>query len=218
MKERPIIFSPSMVRAILDGRKTQTRRIAKIDGYSDNICDGGILSLGYGFSSAYKLRSNGKMTLVDCKYGDIGDRLWVRETWRPEWIFDEDDSVKYRGVRYSDYYNGSIITPDCDINQWKRFHERHCYCSAVCMPRWASRIILEIIDIRVDRLQNITEDDAKSEGVRCEPDEGVDKHGEYYARCSYILGFALFWNRINEKKGYPWQSNPWVWIVEFKVL
>lgn len=159
MKERPILFNGAMVRAILEGRKTQTRRI--------------MVSLPAWHKWAYK----------------PGDRLWVRETWHcdnPEAAQD----IMSRGEGL--YYRATEEHPEI-ISKWK---------PSIFMPRWASRITLEITNVRVDRLRNMTQIDAVKEGM---PDaEGKE-----------VALFEGLWDSINGKK-YPWSSNPWVWVVSFR--
>ena len=165
MKERPIIFSTPMVKAILDGRKTQTRRVIK---------DQPPLSM----------RDMFKPKNLKCPYGQVGDRLWVRETFKP--------------------YNcmgGFAYKADGDLSTgfpWK---------PSIHMPRGASRITLEITESRAERLQDISEEDAKAEGVKCCPNAVSD----------YKHHFMILWDSINGKK-YPWDSNPWVWVISFKVV
>jgi len=197
MKERPIIFSADMVRAILEGRKTQTRRVVK--GLGSKLGDEYMTEL-----------SNGERveTVTLCPYGQPGDRLWVKETWMPDAPRDGtwDDTVFY-GCK------GSPLSwiPD-------RFREpAHClfraswaespltgWRSSRFMPRWASRITLEIVNVRVERVQDISEDDAQAEGV------------DWSRWTSAIVPFVNLWNTINAKRGYDWDSNPWVWVIEFK--
>lgn len=200
MKERPILFSGEMVRAILEGRKTQTRRVIKPQpkGKTDREW----------------------IDYLMPKPFEIGMRLWLRETWRP-WN-DPDlylDCVQYRA-------DMGIIKPKIsDENIGNKFHEE-CeetisdqvdgisspWHPSIHMPKWASRITLEITNVRVERIQNISEDDAWKEGF---PDpEGTNR--EYQDRASYW--FKNLWDSINSKKGFGWDKNPWVWAIEFKRL
>ena len=126
-RERPIIFSAPMIRAILDGRKTQTRRIAK-------LTDAG--------------------HFLACRYGISGDRLWVRETWRPAAEF-LSEGVGAKDIRYA----ASVREADYGLWKWR---------SPIFMPRRASRITLEITGVRIERLHAITSEDAESEGVQCD--------------------------------------------------
>lgn len=193
MRERPIIFSAPMVQAILAGRKTVTRRVATYWRGEGN--------------RARKLPCDLRPAAAACHYGAPGGRLWVRETWA---AFKADDRpndlcVAYRASCGSagafDYAmaDGSIL--GAKIERWT---------PSIHMPRWASRITLEIISVRVERLQEITEEDARAEGVaammvECRPDAHEPHRGL----------FAILWDQINGKRA-PWVSNPWVWRVEFR--
>lgn len=175
MKERPILFSGPMVRAILEGRKTMTRRI---------ITDESIISL----------REDGTPGKVQprCRYGKPGDRLWVRETFA---LTQHNLPVYKADSRDKDGKLWPSVKSDPNGVLWR---------PSIYMPRWASRIDLEITGIRVERLQDITEDDAKMEGVEpYDPDNGL-----------YVAGFYELWESINGTGS--WDKNPWVWVVEFR--
>ena len=180
MKERPILFSAPMVRALLAGTKTQTRRAVKPQPvYSDVAAT---------FASWAFHRKGGGMWLwpnaredvhAMCPYGQSGDRLWVRETFHAE----SKSTVHYRA-------DGFEYGP---AGGWK---------PSIFMPRWASRITLEVVGVRVERLQEISAADAWAEGVPHSPD--VDPLHEYRA----------IWTAINGAGN--WDANPWVWCVTFK--
>jgi len=206
MKERPILFSGLMVRAILDGRKTQTRRIIKPQpsmvhfgdhealGWEGNICADGWLGVGV---SRVKEWAN----YLKCPYGKPGDRLWVRETWAPMSTFDPSPET---GAVYKadNYPSQSVIA--C---KWK---------PSIHMPRWASRITLEITGVRVERLHDISEADAMAEGVEridLSPRKinGMQVHP---LKSSYFAAFMELWRSINGPES--WAANPWVWVVEFR--
>lgn len=174
MKERPILFSGEMVNAILDGRKTQTRRVVKKQphGAGEWVLQG-INWLFPNVCPYIKLKN---------PYGVIGDRLWVKETWK----------CVLGNVIYKATPNNRIKTDK--------------YKPSIYMPRWASRINLEITNIRVERLQDITETEAIAEGV-----SGGGSHPDFW-----VGAFADLWDSINAKRGYGWDANPWVWVVEFK--
>ena len=189
MKERPILFSGPMVREILAGRKTQTRRVLTVPWKGRARCqpydpyftdtDGRLFwEDEYGDWNDYEKTKR-------CPYGIPGDRLWVKETW-----LLVDDMNGNRQIHYQ-ADNEDIPGP------WK---------PSIFMPRWASRITLEITNVRVERLQGITEEDAIQEGCGA-------KHN--FGDGSAKTGFAMLWDSINGKK-YPWESNPWVWCIEFK--
>ena len=170
-----------MVKAILDGRKTMTRRVVKPQPIAGGVDEMPLVQI-----------SGGKLAAVQkgkCPYGQVGDRLWVRETWYcDDYTTAQDIMSRGEGL----YYRAAEKHPEI-FYKWK---------PSVFMPRWASRITLEIIDVRVERLQDITEEDAIKEGVTLT--------GE-----TFYESFFRLWNKINGKK-YPWASNPWVWCISFK--
>lgn len=200
MKERPILFSTEMVRAIIDGRKTMTRRVVKpqpIDHISEvprsiqNENDWGKFLWE---------DEEGKSNLKYSPYGQIGDVLWVRETWSP--LVTGGDKNFYLVLYKADGSEPSSVG-------WK---------PSIHMPRFASRIFLRITNIRVERLNDITEEDAKREGVK-PIDNGykqylrtrLDKVTEYAT-----YSFMTLWESINGKGS--WDQNPWVWVIEFEVF
>lgn len=205
MKETPILYTGEMVRAILDGRKAMTRRVVKPqpwlivgqDAYG-NVDDAGYWR--YGEEKEDWPWPN------DCPYGVIGDRLWVREKFNLMLKGTEKQPGFQRQIEY--HSDGEIrdISPDHN-DDWDRMeNSKRGYLSrpSIFMPRWASRITIEITDIRVERLQDISEEDALMEGVT--PSEiGVTNR-----TC-----FRILWDSINVKK-HPWTSNPWVWVVGSK--
>ena len=225
IKERPILFSGPMVRAILSGEKTQTRRAIKPQPTdADDQLHGGELSkrapydiedyetgvtLGYGFSND---TGDGFGLVWRCPYGRPGDRLWVREAWTPDHsAFYPCFPYVYRadaGFDYERNEEGKVYSPEQDA--WYPFRWR----PSIHMPRAASRITLEVTGVRVERLQDITEEDAKREGTPSEivPID-VSRMPSY--PCDEIQGkFAALWESINGEGS--WDVNPWVWVVEFK--
>lgn len=203
VKERPIIFSGEMVSAILDGRKTQTRRVVK--GVE------GINQIGRDSDNRWwHWKDNIQHTPIHirCPYGKPGDRLWVRETFIH---FDQTPTPTgevipggygYRAdlddcgqVPVTDETGTCLRTPK---DNWK---------PSIYMPRAASRITLEITNVRVERLQSISEADAIAEGI---------------ANAAYavnpVTNFGNLWDKINGKKHHPWAGNPWVWVIEFKKI
>lgn len=190
MKERGMIFNGEMVRAILNGRKTQTRRPVKFPILDRNLgCElagnelAGELAAGNYLNSAF---------------GKPGHRIWVRETWTPESIDAEDGS-------YSPDYRATANGQPLD-GRWT---------PAIHMPRWASRILLEITDVRVERLNSISQEDAQAEGMELtgwrptysDPDSGGEAWTPYD-------NFAQLWESIYGEES--WKANPWVWVIEFK--
>ncbi|EII7286166.1 morphogenetic protein [Salmonella enterica subsp. enterica serovar Anatum] len=197
MKERGMIFNGEMVRAIFDGRKTQTRRIMKVQPDEDGLAkviDGPFVD------------TSGR--IYRCPFGVPGDRIWVRETFQgPLFDYEQmeaylEDSSKFEKPEFCQYAADGKPAPeyyDADDNL------RHGWRPSIHMPRWASRILLEITDVRVERLNNISECDAKSEGGPTECTLIGDK---------YFPGFRSLWESIYGKES--WAANPWVWVIEFK--
>jgi hypothetical protein len=197
VRERPILFSGEMVRAILDGRKTQTRRVVlpqpiKNPGgkYEPSDPVEGMDGKWHFMSGVVSYAHND----VRCPFGQPGDRLWVRET------FWTDDHAPFAPAVYH---------ADSDWNPgWERR-----WRSPIHMPRCLSRITLEVTGVRVERVQEISEDDAKAEGVL----ECARRVAGFDTGCaSHVCGFRQLWSSLNEKRGYGWDVRPWVWVIEFK--
>ncbi len=194
IKERPILFSATMVRAILSGQKTVTRREVKKTAALD--------CLAAGFEPAF-LALPGNADL--CPYGKVGDQLWVREAWQADAQVNEvaprelshGEPIRYPADGASRQTGCSMITPGKTR-------------PSIHMPRWVSRLLLEITAVRVERLQDISKEQALAEGVmNCEQD--IDPDGNGYEPLELFGGL---WTMINGDGS--WQSNPWVWVVEFK--
>lgn len=184
MKERPILFKGEMVRAILDDKKTQTRRLNGLEEINKNPD----MWRFDGFDGKYAVFGSGYDFLkIKCPFGEIGDRLWVRETWG---ICPDYNQVRYKADRGSD---------DRDVYKWK---------PSIHMPRKFSRINLEITNRRPERLQDITEKDAQSESVEYYSD--ID----YTVGITYKTVFSDLWKSINGPES--WDKNPWVWVIEFR--
>ena len=201
MKEHPILFNGEMVRAVLGGRKTQTRRVilpqpTKQDGKTWLALIG---DNAYMYSGQKPNGEFWQMPIFKCPYGQPGDRLWVRETWREvgSAMMSDDSIPKLKcDVRY--------CADDPLDGPWR---------PSIHMPRWASRITLEVVAVRVERVQDITEADARAEGVTLRYDDPnrVDR------RCpKYAEAFHTLWDSINASRGYGWDANPFVWVVEFQ--
>ncbi|PXL91981.1 hypothetical protein DMS95_20190 [Klebsiella variicola] len=195
MKERGMIFNGEMVRAILDGRKTQTRRPIKWKQTR-------FTEIGEREDGSKWPWSEDAEHACDfwhpCPFGAVGDRIWVRETWN-----------KY----------GGLLTYHAD-HDWIDDMRKETVCTAkwvpsIHMPRWASRILLEITDVRVERLNSISQEDAQAEGLELtgwrptysDPDSGGEVMTPYD-------NFAELWSSIYGDES--WQANPWVWVIEFK--
>ena len=209
MKERPILFSAPMVNATLEGRKTQTRRVIKPQ--PEEIIVGDMLQPGIYYRDADPDQQ------IHCPYGQPGDRLWVRETWAPF-----GDYVLFRAD--GEEYLSTCETPGGGYPENCRHHPGCEACTAegtlikwrpsIHMPRWASRITLKIKSIRVERVHDITEADAVAEGIETHLSGCWTQTGGYADTAR--LAFGALWDSINSKRGYGWNLNPWVWVIEFE--
>jgi hypothetical protein len=195
VKERPILFSAPMILALLAGSKTQTRRVIK-DIPSDCEAIEATDVPGVWYVDCRRSECGD----IACPYGQPGDRLWVRETWRGH--ADEQSQLFQVNYRADDTVR--------DFDSWTTpFTEKQAsweWVPSIFMPRWASRITLEVTAVRVERLHDISDADAIAEGCQC---AGVP------ASLTNRGAFAKLWEKINGKT-YPWDSNPWVWFVEFR--
>lgn len=189
MRERPRIFNGPMVQAILEDRKTQTRRPIKgLDGSQWEL---------------NLLKAGRWREAILCPW-EVGDRLWVRETW-----FSDESDLQYARTKHEDvmslspiYYKADEVDPYI-FPKWR---------PSIFMPRWASRVTLDILDLRVERLQEISEEDAECEGMDSHCPE--DKMTWATPREQFIK----FWDSLYVKKGFGWNENPWVWVIEFRRL
>jgi len=193
VKERPILFNGAMVRALLDGSKTQTRRVFK-------TTNGGVWPNQNDLPGMRQI-------LRSCPYGQPGDRLWVREAWCGEVDGDtsqliyNDDGNTYKCLYRADGHHVVLDDGDGFTKTRKDGSEASPWKPSIHMPRWASRITLEITGVRVERLQDISETDALAEGI----DQDT---------CVPVAMYRDLWEQIN---GFSsWDKNPWVWVVEFK--
>ncbi|MCF7545316.1 hypothetical protein [Pseudomonas petrae] len=193
IKERPILFSAPMVRAILEGRKTVTRREVKKQAALD--------CLAAGFEPAF-LALPGNADL--CPYGKPGERLWVRETWAQPANLDPGPTV-YRAT-YPDCIKGQgwENLPPSSAIRWK---------PSIHMFRRDSRILLEITDVRVERLQAISRSDIRAEGLECPAELASDDVSPNY-RDWYPAAWRELWESINGAGA--WDANPWVWAITFR--
>lgn len=239
MSERPVILNSEEVKATLENKKTQMRRPVDFGSFLNNSK---YFLENYKFKEMFfddfprKMQGNvaifntisvkkgnkGEFTeWIKCPFGKIGDSLWVKETWKPEWNFDEDINTKFRAVRYSGYYNSSKIVSYANRKQWKHYYEKHCYLPSIYMPRWASRITLEITDIRVERVQDISLLNAYNEGLSFKWDEGwtgcIPLKESLFYDGNMLSAWVNLWDSKYSKK-YPWSSNPWVWVLGVKLL
>ena len=242
-RELSILFNGEMVRAIREGRKTQTRRVIKPQPESQLIfCE----QLGFSAWEDPNLNlDEGRQRC--CPYGVVGDRLWVREHWgylgcsskmcggedevnEARVIYHADDSR--REVRFDSFDEMMRQTPKQNIRLPKGFDEldeldkeviyndlitkwwkSKKSIPSIHMPRWASRLAPVVTDVRVQRVQDISAEDAIAEGVMPEQNSLAHKGGHE----QLVLDFKYLWDSINKKRGFGWDVNPWVWAVTFKV-
>ena len=221
MKVRPMLFSAPMVRALLDGSKTQTRRVVKpqpaMNGKWMEWRNGkGVLITEQ--NTAWTPFDKGFRSAIDqnphfCPYGQPGDRLWVRENgWeRPE---RTPKMMREGADTWEPYYFDADGLTDQDSEDFKAWGFKRR--PSIHMPRTASRITLEITGVRVERLQEISEADARAEGAReCDPVSGREVLlAGPSQRGSFVLHYRDIWEKINGEGS--WEANPWVWVVEFK--
>ena len=217
MSEKPIIFSGPMVRALQEGRKTQTRRLIK-RGYHDlghhgiEIADAVLPARDRGYVAWYlghKAVGTGLASFTKAQYPvgflpryEVGDTLWVRETWWREVLSDNENAGFDDGTlisKHSPRYADGLQQTRWHIPDWKPgppFRKM----SPIFMPRWASRLTLLVTAVRVERVQEITQQGAMKEGF-----EGT-------------RSFSVAWEAMHGKRGLGWHANPWVWVYEFEVI
>lgn len=217
MKERPILFSAPMVRAILAGAKTQTRRLVKLPSDvepSGVVVDpGGTALYGPGpYIKAYPAGGDAVMhPRIRCPYGYPGDRLWVKEGYALSKRWDRNAPATVPTVeRDIPVWYRADVDVDVDEESWIN---RGRWRSSLHMPRWVSRITLEVTEVRVERLQDITEEDARAEGVTTFP---RDPEGDCWTDGTHRAAFEYLWGQINGFES--WLANPWVWVVSFRRL
>jgi hypothetical protein len=247
IKERPVLFSGPMVRAIMDGVKTQTRRIIdwKVREPGLNLGFSG-LEPGYYCSdlpsSGWVLRSRGgpsgcwndRTHPLHCPYGLTGDRLWVREAWRTGAALDKLNATEIAERCLDAGWEKPWAPIQYEADGKRRMWSEDDFGGpgrprlARFIPRWASRLTLEVVSVRVERLREISEKDARAEGIR-----EVTKDGNVRKYCIYDQGdtsstpwadmprtaveaFRALWDGINAESGNGWDVNPWVWVIEFR--
>ncbi|HBP4888676.1 TPA: hypothetical protein L5621_004467 [Pseudomonas aeruginosa] len=221
MKERPILFTGPMVRAILEGRKTVTRRVVKPQpDFLGSMVDP---------NTPFKTLDAGLHARITCPYGEPGDRLWVRETWH---VGKPHDKTAPADILAPLLAEGRGITVLYTAGGWQSVgpagREEPIYPDdqplpdwagkgrpSIHMPRWACRILLEITAVRVERLQDISEVQARAEGITDGGCSSCGNHEPCGCECpapSAVDSFVHLWRST----GGNWESNPWVWVVEFK--
>ena len=225
MSDHPILFRGEMVRAILDGRKTMTRRVLTPPAPWDYGDDGIDIQWAVGN--------------IRCPYGKPGDRLWVRETWRvgtwdetagmicvdykadgharKEWlqVKDEEQFERLWVQSTDDVLAAGLETGENDEYHWEPGKGPTRWRPSIFMPRWAARLTPEVVSVRAERVQDISDEDIVKEGV-----------GRYTFACGaasdnppdHRWAFIKLWDSINAKRGHGWHVNDWVWVVEFGML
>lgn len=218
-RERPVLFNGDMVRAILNGTKTQTRRVFKINWKPDRANGVGAETCGFatrwpnGHIHTWNENEVGeyekdllpeiafRQGFVACPFGKIGEKLWVRETIR-------------LGPPQEDGLDSGIYAADGEFTALDRWCWKRDILPSIHCPRGLSRITLEITNVRVERLKEISEEDAKAEGVI-----GCERQNSYPRGCEgqpQRAEFAILWDSIYLDRGFGWASSPWVWVIEFR--
>ncbi|EBS5022316.1 hypothetical protein A9C54_002489 [Salmonella enterica subsp. enterica serovar Hvittingfoss] len=201
MSERGMIFNGEMVRAILDGRKTQTRR--PIKWKQTRFTEIAERDDGSLWPWAEDCERGGDIWFA-CPYGEIGDRIWVRETFRVHSRATDVATLVYRASVRNSWTEQTHRVPVAVCNKPATPEK---WTPSIHMPRWASRILLEITDVRVERLRDLSEEDAKSEGI-------TPSAGGVLPGWEYRINFRDLWMDIYGTDN--WEANPWVWVIEFK--
>jgi len=226
VKEHPILFSGPMVRAILNGTKTQTRRAITRPHIITEEED-------FEYRDSW-IDSEGNCCAVEdalslCPYGQPGDALWLKENfWKdsrvdyanpPREIFYDatpEIALDHMGaIMHATYLGGEKVSREDSLRnlETNKFWSRK---PSIHMPRWASRITLEVTDVRVERIHSITDEDVLREGVLL---QHIEKYRKFlHPNDIHGTAFGELWDSINAKRGFPWKDNPWVWVVSFKVL
>lgn len=222
MRERPIIFNADMVRAVLDGRKTQTRRITRVQPDSAEFESRFIIDstkrseIGkWCWAEPGVFVNPRRSALFPCPFGEIGDCLWVRETFRVHSRATDVATLLYKASEQQSWTQQTHRVP---IEKCHKPAVVDKWTPSIHMPRWASRIALEITGVRVERLNSINEHDAAAEGVPPAGDLLPDYPGTYLTPkgdfATAEVAFQRLWQSIYGEDS--WQANPWVWVIEFK--
>ncbi len=184
MNTKPILFTGEMVRAIIDGRKTQSRRVIKTRAENHTR----IGPVGH------QAHIESPEALNHCPYGVTGDLLWVRETWRELGSVQQEDGRIPDGLgAHEIIYRADDLT---ETGPWR---------PSIFLPRSLSRLTLRVSNVRVERVQDIGEEDCQAEGCTGSP----------FGPAADLILFPSFWDSINAKRGYSYESNPWVWVIEW---
>lgn len=215
-KAKPILFSTPMVQAILKGRKTMTRRVIKLPNWAKPI---GLEYLGSGKLGAAGKRTD-QLSIIFSKYMP-GTILWVRETWCHDTFM-----TCVGGTTEAPWYENIPIDYKfryyADDPEYAYQHDQR-WKPSIHMPRKAARIFLKVIDVRAERLQSITAEDCIAEGITLEWSENMPKpsyhslaYSEKVVKPAFVKAFRELWDSLNEKRGFGWEKNPFVWVYEFE--
>jgi hypothetical protein len=224
MKEKPIIFSTEMVKAILAGNKSMTRRVIKPQPIMHDFESHKALAFKEPFTKPGYIavgvdRVKECPSYLRCPYGQVGDILWVRETWaihdlilKPKKLNPNDEAWFYKRKFSPEMVPHIVYAADYPVGSWKG-----AWRSPRFMPKIAARLFLKVKDIRVERLQDITEEDAIAEGVAWKRAADINalENSESVIDRAKVL-FMRLWDTLNAKRGYGWDLNPFVWVVEFE--
>lgn len=213
VRERPILFSGPMIKAILSGQKTVTRRVIKpqppegSEIATINEAEGWweVAALP-GFGGCMPNVSRGA---IACPYGEAGDRLWVRETFRVTGASGYGGVTNAVSIEYR--AGGAKIFPATWEQYDKAAGNTEGWRPSIVLPRWASRITLEVVSVRIERVQDITPQDAAAEGfdLHSWSERGVLSRDA-------LMGFRDLWDKLNGPRGFGWDSNPFVWVISFR--
>ena len=253
---KPILMNGAMVRAILDGRKLQTRRVIKPQPRCTGTSNLDRIEYSEYFQGWMPTSPSGKIGIFEpwkynCPFGVSGNRLWVRETWRiMGLLYEEEPCIQYKAglaeqscyvpddwldMRWEDWYErqSAKLVEDCekaglkpnnDYDELYRWERDTCptrWQPSIHMPKFAARIWLEVVSVRAERLQEISEQDIIAEGIQPDMvDSGaLDPNGGWGIDVAdYHHPFMALWDNLNAKRGHPWSANDWVWVVSFNQL
>lgn len=227
MRERPILFSGEMVRAILEGRKSMTRRVVRFPKHTYTPDTDWVKSVhqdGNGNWIAWSTDQTGLDEFTkraypngegfECPYGQSGDHLWVRETWGAVSKNEDPAPLKECKIEYR-----ADLPADCTdypggwpAEEARGYDEAPKWRPSIHMPRWASRIMLEVMGVQVEHVQDISALDVIGEGFPFHPNSMVVKDCPDWARAA----FKGLWDSLNAKRGYGWDINPFVWVITFR--
>lgn len=222
-KSSQMLMSGPMVQAYLAGQKTQTRRVRGLDLINENPEEWrcfGICKHADGQHAQFERGPDDRKGLtIKLPYGGVGDTLWFKETWK---MFEDEDGVDFLHYRADDakidptwWSKEDWMGPN---PKWHRKNGFEKWQSSMLMPKMCSRFVdIEILNVRVERLQSITREDAKAEGVSHVWEWNKDRDPKYYERGllnPYVANYSVLWDEINGES-LPWDKNPWVWVYEF---